>query len=93
MLSADFSTSASDSEQQDQGYKCHLDENGAHSLIQYLAFCQENNYYPHKKKAVIKISSVWIHWLRKSAWPADNLVFISFLVSQCMRRSQREGDV
>ena len=39
MLSADFSTSASDLEQQDQGYNGHLDEDGTHSLIQYLAFC------------------------------------------------------
>ena len=64
MLSADFSASASDSERQDQGYNGHLDEDGAHSLIQYLAFCQENNYDPHKKKTVIKISSASIHWLK-----------------------------
>ena len=95
MLSADFSASASDSERQDQGYNGHLDEDGAHSLIQYLVFCQENNYDPYKKKkkAVIKISSASIHWLKKSDWPADNLVFISFPVSQRMRRSQCEGDV
>jgi hypothetical protein len=66
MLSADFSPSASDSEQQDQGYNGPLEEDGVDSLIQCLAFCQENNYYAYKKKAVTKISSASIHWLKKS---------------------------